>query len=56
MGLGGFVAGYVQSITIDPQWWLAARSPGWAAVGELAVPVIRAFIGEGTCSTPASVS
>ena len=24
MGLGGFTAGYVQSITIDPQWWLSA--------------------------------
>ena len=24
MGLGGFAAGYVTSITIDPQWWLAA--------------------------------
>jgi rod shape-determining protein MreD len=47
MGLGGFVAGYVQSITIDPQWWLAALFTGLgAAVGEMAVPVIRAFIGE----------
>ena len=47
MGLGGYVAGYVTSITIDPQWWLAALFTGLgAAVGELAVPVIRTFIGE----------
>ena len=30
-----------------PQWWLAALFTGLgAAVGEMAVPVIRAFIGE----------
>jgi rod shape-determining protein MreD len=47
MGLGGYVAGYVTSITIDPQWWLAALFVGLgAAVGELAVPIIRVFIGE----------
>jgi rod shape-determining protein MreD len=47
MGLGGYVAGYVTSITIDPQWWLAALFTGLgAAVGEAMVPVIRAFIGE----------
>ena len=35
MGLGGYVAGYVTSITIDPQWWLAALFTGLgAAVGE----------------------
>jgi rod shape-determining protein MreD len=47
MGLGGYVAGYSLSITVDPQWWLAALFTGLgAAVGETAVPVIRAFIGE----------
>jgi rod shape-determining protein MreD len=47
MGLGGYVAGYVTSITIDPQWWLAALFTGLgAAVGEAMVPVIRAFIGQ----------
>ena len=47
MGLGGFVAGYSLSITVDPQWWLAALFTGvGAAVGETAVPVVRAFIGE----------
>ena len=47
MGLGGYVSGYVTSITIDPQWWLAALFTGLgAAVGEAAVPVVRAFIGE----------
>lgn len=47
MGLGGFVAGYSLSITVDPQWWLAMLFTGLgAAVGETAVPVVRSFIGE----------
>jgi rod shape-determining protein MreD len=47
MGLGGYAAGYVTSITIDPQWWLAAIFTALgAAIGEAAVPVVRAFIGE----------
>lgn len=47
MGLGGFVAGYVTTITIDPQWWLAAIFTGvGAGVGEAAVPTVRSFIGE----------
>src|SRR5215207_807896 len=47
MGLAGFVAGYVMALTVDPQWWLAALFTGLgAAVGEAAVPVVRAFIGE----------
>jgi rod shape-determining protein MreD len=53
MGLGGFTAGYVTSITTDPQWWLAALFTGLgAAVGETAVPVVRAFIGEEHVFTP----
>lgn len=47
MGLGGYVAGYSLSITVDPQWWLIGLFTGLgAAVGESAVPVVRAFIGE----------
>jgi len=47
MGLAGFTAGYVRSITIDPQWWLAALFTAiGAGVGELAIPVVRTFIGE----------
>ena len=35
MGMGGFTAGYVLSITIDPQWWLSALFVGiGTAVGE----------------------
>jgi len=49
MGLAGFVAGYVTSIPIDPQWWLAAIFTGiGAGVGEACVPVVRSFIGEET--------
>ena len=47
MGLGGWAAGYSLSITVDPQWWLAALFTGLgAAVGETAVPFVRTFIGE----------
>lgn len=47
MGLGGFAAGYVTTITLDPQWWLAALFTGLgASVGETAVPVVRSFVGE----------
>jgi rod shape-determining protein MreD len=53
MGLGGYAAGYVTSITIDPQWWLAAIFTALgAAIGEAAVPVVRAFIGEEGVFTP----
>jgi rod shape-determining protein MreD len=53
MGLAGYAAGYVTSITIDPQWWLAALFTAMgAAIGEAAVPVVRAFIGEEYLFTP----
>lgn len=57
MGLGGFAAGYVLSITIDPQWWLSTMFTGiGAAVGESAVPLVRAFIGEEREFTPRMIS
>lgn len=47
MGVGGFVAGYITLITLERHWWLAALFTGLgAAVGELLVPTVRAFIGE----------
>lgn len=53
MGIGGFVAGYALSITVDPQWWLAMIFTGiGAAVGETMVPVVRSFIGEEGHFTP----
>jgi len=53
MGIGGFTAGYVLTITNDPQWWLAALFTAvGAAVGEAAVPVVRAFIGEEQVFSP----
>lgn len=46
-GLGGMTAGYVQSITPDPQWWLAAIFAGiGAAVGEAAIPAAEVVIGD----------
>jgi rod shape-determining protein MreD len=53
MGLAGYAAGYVTSITIDPQWWLAAIFTALgAAIGEAAVPVVRTFIGEENVFSP----
>lgn len=53
MGVGGFVAGYITLITIERHWWLAALFTGLgAAVGELLVPVVRAFVGEQRAFTP----
>ena len=47
MGLAGFVAGYVALINIERQWWLAAIFVALGAgIGELAVPVVRSFIGD----------
>ena len=53
MGLGGFVAGYSLSITVDPHWWLGMIFTGiGAAIGESMVPVVRSFIGEEGHFTP----
>lgn len=57
MGLAGYAAGYVTSITIDPQWWLAALFTALgAAIGEAAVPVVRTFIGEEDVFSPRLVT
>lgn len=46
-GLGGMTAGYVQSFTPDPQWWLASMFAAiGAATGEFAVPVAEAITGQ----------
>lgn len=46
-GLGGFAAGASLTITIDPSWWLAALFAGLGgAVGELATPIVRIFVGD----------
>lgn len=46
-GLGGMTAGYVQTLTPDPQWWLAAIfATIGAGVGELAIPVGEMVTGE----------
>ena len=46
-GLGGMTAGYVQSLTPDPQWWLAMMfATIGAAVGELSIPLIESVTGE----------
>lgn len=52
-GLGGLVAGYVVTITPDPQWWLAAIFAALGAVvGEAAIPVIKLLIGQDGWITP----
>lgn len=46
MGLAGYVAGWADLIRIDTTWWLAAIFVGvGTGTGELAVPVVRRFIG-----------
>jgi cell shape-determining protein MreD len=46
-GLAGLTAGYVLSITPDPQWWLAAIFVGiGSAVGEIAIPVVKFLTGQ----------
>lgn len=53
MGLAGMVAGSVAYINIDVHWWMAAIFVGLgAAVGELAVPVVRYFVGQTNVFTP----
>jgi rod shape-determining protein MreD len=47
MGLAGALAGCVVLFRIELTWWLAALVVTFAAaVGELAVPVVRTFIGQ----------
>lgn len=47
MGLAGYIAGWIDVIRIETTWWLAAIFVGiGTGVGELAVPVVRRFIGE----------
>jgi cell shape-determining protein MreD len=47
MGIGGLVAGTFALVNIETRWWLvAAFATLGAAVGELMVPVVRAFIGQ----------
>lgn len=53
MGLAGTVAGWADVIRIDTTWWLAAVFVGLGTgVGELAVPVVRRFIGETDAFVP----
>lgn len=45
--LAGLTAGYVMSITPDPQWWLAAIfTTLGTAVGETAIPVLKLITGQ----------
>jgi rod shape-determining protein MreD len=47
MGLAGVIAGSVKRVNLETRWWLAALFVMLgAALGELAVPVVRTFLGE----------
>lgn len=46
-GLAGLTAGYVLSITPDPQWWLAGIFVAiGSAVGEGAIPLVKFLTGQ----------
>ena len=46
-GVGGMTAGYVQTFTPDPQWWLASIFAFFgAAVGEAAIPLAEVITGQ----------
>ena len=46
-GVGGMTAGYLHRFTPDPQWWLAAMfATAGAAVGEMAIPLVKAITGD----------
>lgn len=46
-GIGGIVAGYTQTLTPDPQWWLASIFAALgAAVGEAAIPFVHVLTGQ----------
>lgn len=45
--VAGLVAGYVISITPQPQWWLASMfAAAGAAVGEASLPVVKLLTGQ----------
>lgn len=47
MGVAGLVGGSVSYLNIDVHWWLAAIFVALGtAAGEIAVPLVRVFIGE----------
>ena len=53
-GFAGLLAGYVQTITPDPQWWLASIFAGvGAGVGELSIPFVEAVTGKKVAEVPA---
>lgn len=53
MGIAGYVAGWADVIRIDTTWWLAAIFVGiGTGTGELAVPVVRRFVGEDDAFVP----
>lgn len=52
MGLGGFVAGYVRSVAVDPHWWLSALfAMLGAAVATICGPIVRGLAGESQAIT-----
>jgi len=44
--IAGIVAGLLALITPEPTWWMVAITAGFAAaLGELGIPAVRAFVG-----------
>jgi len=46
-GVGGIIAGYTQTLTPDPQWWLASLFATFgAAIGEASIPFVHVLTGQ----------
>ena len=47
-GIGGYVAGFVALVAVDPHWWLSMIFVALGAgAGEFAIPVIQTFVKNG---------
>lgn len=47
-GVGGYVAGFVTLVAVDPHWWLSMMFVALgAAAGEVTIPIVQTFVESG---------